>query len=98
VDVKGGFFPYGWAGTISGSTTLVYSYVGYEVVASATEEAINAGRLVSRLTLWVQFAQWCIGFKINRLSESTFQRFSLSVNWLRHQARQFKAFSRESAD
>uniref|UniRef100_F6XYD9 Cationic amino acid transporter C-terminal domain-containing protein n=1 Tax=Ciona intestinalis TaxID=7719 RepID=F6XYD9_CIOIN len=43
-QVKGGFFPYGWAGTIQGATTLVYSYVGYEVVASATEEAINAAR------------------------------------------------------
>ncbi|XP_076811139.1 cationic amino acid transporter 4-like isoform X2 [Clavelina lepadiformis] len=44
IDVKGGFFPHGWSGTISGATILVYSYVGYEVVASATEEAINAGR------------------------------------------------------
>ncbi|XP_078494501.1 cationic amino acid transporter 4-like [Ciona intestinalis] len=43
-QVRGGFFPYGWAGTIQGATTLVYSYVGYEVVASATEEAINAAR------------------------------------------------------
>lgn len=38
------FFPYGWSGTIRGATVLVYSYVGYEVVASATEEAVNAGR------------------------------------------------------
>ena len=38
------FFPYEWSGTLRGATILVYSYVGYEVVASATEEALNAGR------------------------------------------------------
>ena len=46
------FFPYGWSGTIRGATILVYSYVGYEVVASATEEAVNAGRWDIRMLTW----------------------------------------------
>ena len=46
-ESPGGFFPEGFSATIHGATTLIYSYVGYEVVASATEEAKNAARLVS---------------------------------------------------
>uniref|UniRef100_H2ZJP4 Cationic amino acid transporter C-terminal domain-containing protein n=1 Tax=Ciona savignyi TaxID=51511 RepID=H2ZJP4_CIOSA len=42
--VRGGFFPHGFAGTISGASTLVFSYVGYEIVASVTEEAKNPNR------------------------------------------------------
>ncbi|XP_076811393.1 cationic amino acid transporter 4-like [Clavelina lepadiformis] len=43
-DGEENFFPYGWSGTISGAATLIFSYVGYEVVASATEEAVNSKR------------------------------------------------------
>nr|XP_039267312.1 cationic amino acid transporter 4-like isoform X2 [Styela clava] len=43
-EVKGGFFPYEFSGTIAGAATLIFSYVGYEVLASATEEAINPNR------------------------------------------------------
>nr|CAB3266328.1 cationic amino acid transporter 4-like [Phallusia mammillata] len=42
--VEGGFFPHGFSGTISGAATLIFSYVGYEVVASANEESINPKR------------------------------------------------------
>ncbi|CAK8684396.1 unnamed protein product [Clavelina lepadiformis] len=38
------FFPHGWSGTISGAATLIFSYVGYEVVATATEESVNPKR------------------------------------------------------
>nr|XP_026693323.1 cationic amino acid transporter 4-like [Ciona intestinalis] len=43
-EVKGGFFPYGFSGVLSGTAVLIFSYVGYEVVASTTEESINPGR------------------------------------------------------
>ena len=33
------FFPYGLSGTFRGAATLIFSYVGYEVVAAATEES-----------------------------------------------------------
>nr|XP_002123144.2 cationic amino acid transporter 2-like [Ciona intestinalis] len=42
--VRGGFFPHGFSGTISGAATLIFSYTGYEVVASVTEETINPNR------------------------------------------------------
>jgi len=47
---KGGFFPYGVKGMFSGASTLIFAYVGYEVVASATEEAVNPQRCVEEVS------------------------------------------------
>lgn len=46
-DTKGGFFPFGINGTISGAASLIYSFIGYEVIASTVEEAKNPKQYVS---------------------------------------------------
>ncbi|XP_077971119.1 cationic amino acid transporter 4-like isoform X1 [Styela clava] len=43
-DVDGGFFPYGFSGTMSGAASLIFAYAGYEAIGTATEEALNPNR------------------------------------------------------
>lgn len=42
----GGFFPHGFSATLSGAATLIFAYIGYEVVGAAAEEAENPRRFV----------------------------------------------------
>ena len=40
----GGFFPHGFSSTLSGAATLIFAYIGYEVVGAAAEEASDPRR------------------------------------------------------
>ena len=43
----GGFLPHRFSATLSAAATLIFAYIGYEVVGAAAEEAKNPRRLVS---------------------------------------------------
>ena len=63
------FFPFGWSGTISGASTLIFSYVGYEVVGSATEESSNPKRFV--------ISQYCVIYRILRRHTATWHEYRM---------------------
>lgn len=40
----GGYFPFGWAGTLGGAAFMFFAYIGFDAVSTAAEEANNPGR------------------------------------------------------
>ena len=44
----GGFFPHGFSMTLTGAATLIFAYIGYEVVGAAAEEATDPTRYKHR--------------------------------------------------
>ena len=46
------FFPNGWAGTLTGSAIVFFSYVGFDSLSTVAEETKDPGRNVPRGILW----------------------------------------------
>lgn len=40
----GGYFPFGWAGTLGGAAFMFFAYIGFDAVSTAAEEARNPAR------------------------------------------------------
>jgi APA family basic amino acid/polyamine antiporter len=40
----GGYFPFGWAGTLGGAAFMFFAYIGFDAVSTAAEEARNPSR------------------------------------------------------
>jgi basic amino acid/polyamine antiporter, APA family len=40
----GGYFPFGWAGTLGGAAFMFFAYIGFDAVSTAAEEARDPGK------------------------------------------------------
>jgi len=40
----GGYFPFGWAGTLGGAAFMFFAYIGFDAVSTSAEEARNPSR------------------------------------------------------
>ncbi|HZO93198.1 MAG TPA: amino acid permease [Candidatus Baltobacteraceae bacterium] len=40
----GGYFPFGWAGTLGGAAFMFFAYIGFDAVSTAAEESRNPSR------------------------------------------------------
>jgi GABA permease len=49
LNVHGGFAPFGWAAILAGTTTVIFSMVGAEIVTVAAAESAESNKTMSRL-------------------------------------------------
>jgi APA family basic amino acid/polyamine antiporter len=41
---QGGYFPFGWGGTLGGAAFMFFAYIGFDAVSTTAEEARNPGK------------------------------------------------------
>ncbi|KAK2167856.1 hypothetical protein LSH36_23g08052 [Paralvinella palmiformis] len=50
-EALGGFLPYGWQGVVAGTATLFYTFVGFESITNAAEEASDPATQIPIATI-----------------------------------------------